>query len=467
MGKEVKIGLAVIGVLLVTFGVVLYKRLCPATPAAVSPAPLADSAAAADPAAAALPGKPTVVTAAAELDNPQAGAQQAGGWQQRADRFARQAAATGDDRAEPPRSFLPDAADVSTDPRYGAQPAASLASGPADGGPADGAPPDNAPAAPAGNGAGGPVAADPLMTAVPATAPAGADPSAGDVTAADPAAGNPAGSAAGVPQQNADAAVMAPESMYRGDRSGLRAASHDQEAADPRAGFGPPRQDRYGDGSRRADGPAEPAALPADRYPLAAMPAGRADLGDPGADPRARFAAGAYAAPGQTGAPTAAEPGKYVVQPNDNYWTVSEKVYGTGGFFKALHELNRAEHPRSDRLQVGDVLAVPPVAELHRRFPDLCPKPKHVRTASQVQAVAAGARQRAGANVYVVEQGDTLFDIARYKLGKASRWAEIYELNRDTLGTDFDYLRPGTELVLPTEDRGDALTRQRNEAYQR
>lgn len=441
MGKEVKIGLAVVGSLLVTFGVVLYKRLNPANPLPASPAPLTAPVAGGDPTADAPPDRPTVVTAAAELDNPQAGAEQAGGWHKHHDRFARQAAATAEDRAEPARSFLPDAADVATDPRLSGQPAAG----------------DSSPAVPAGDPLAGPPAAGDVP--VPATAPA-VDPNS---NTPDPAAGS-ADPAASTVQPNAP--DPGGSGFYRPDQSRLRPASHDQDPADPRAGFDP-RQDRYGEASRPAEVPAEPGALPADRYGLAAMPAGRAEMGDPTADPRARFAPGAYAAPGQTGAPTAAEPGKYVVQPNDNYWIVSEKVYGTGAYFKALQERNRAEHPRSDRLQVGDVLAVPPAGELHRQYPDLCPKPKHVRSPRQVQAVAASARQRMGANVYVVEQGDTLFDIARYKLGKASRWAEIYELNRDTLGEDFDYLRPGTELVMPTADRGDALTRQRDEGYQR
>jgi hypothetical protein len=36
-------------------------------------------------------------------------------------------------------------------------------------------------------------------------------------------------------------------------------------------------------------------------------------------------------------------------------------------------------------------------------------------------------------------------------LGKASRWSEIYELNRGQLGNDYDYLAPGTKLVLPDD----------------
>jgi nucleoid-associated protein YgaU len=163
------------------------------------------------------------------------------------------------------------------------------------------------------------------------------------------------------------------------------------------------------------------------------------------------------------------EPGQYVVQPNDNFWTISEKVYGVGAFFKALQRFNAAEFPQSRRLQVGDVVAVPPTATLRQKFPDLCPKQKRERMASQMQPVAASPRHRLDAKIYVVEQGDTLFDIARRQLGKASRWPEIYELNRGTLGEDFDYLRAGTELVMPSDGQQpqDTLTRQPSDRFQR
>jgi nucleoid-associated protein YgaU len=70
--------------------------------------------------------------------------------------------------------------------------------------------------------------------------------------------------------------------------------------------------------------------------------------------------------------------------------------------------------------------------------------------------------------VYVVAQGDTLFDIARYELGKASRWAEIYELNRDVLGEDFDYLKPGLELTMPSKGQPtDSFTRQHDSRLKR
>jgi hypothetical protein len=65
--------------------------------------------------------------------------------------------------------------------------------------------------------------------------------------------------------------------------------------------------------------------------------------------------------------------------------------------------------------------------------------------------ITAGARMGSTGRMYTVTDGDTLFEIARHELGKPSRWAEIYQLNRDVLGEDFDYLRPGTQLILPAD----------------
>ena len=160
--------------------------------------------------------------------------------------------------------------------------------------------------------------------------------------------------------------------------------------------------------------------------------------------------------------------GKYTVQPNDSLWIISEKVYGTGGYFKALREHNRATLPRADKLVVGSVLAVPPVATLEQNFPSLCPKQrKSALVKPRTMQASTQGRRATGSNVYVVEQGDTLFDIARYELGKASRWAEIYDLNRDVLGEDFDHLSPGTELTLPAKQGADSFTRQDDSRYQR
>lgn len=163
--------------------------------------------------------------------------------------------------------------------------------------------------------------------------------------------------------------------------------------------------------------------------------------------------------PGGSSMPSASRPmappsGKYVVQPNDSFWTISQKVYGTGGYFKALYYHNRERFPRPDRLEVGAAIVTPPVEELYQRYPNLCPRPERRATSAPRARLAGGERSYGGSRgrSYLVQEGDTLFHIAKFELGDVSRWGEIYELNRDLLGDDFDYLVPGSTLVLPEDE---------------
>ncbi len=153
--------------------------------------------------------------------------------------------------------------------------------------------------------------------------------------------------------------------------------------------------------------------------------------------------------------------GTYQVRPNDSYWEISRKLYGTGAYFSALAEHNRDKIPRENELSVGDIISAPNVTELEKTYPDLCPKPSRRETVKRREAGAAGYRpvNYAGGRQYVVQEGDTLFDIARYELGKASRWVEIHKLNRDVLGDDFDYLTPGLRLALPSDQKPNTVTR--------
>ena len=49
---------------------------------------------------------------------------------------------------------------------------------------------------------------------------------------------------------------------------------------------------------------------------------------------------------------------------------------------------------------------------------------------------------------YTVQPGDTLSGIAEEQLGDATRWPEIFALNRDVI-SDPDQIFPGQALVLP------------------
>jgi nucleoid-associated protein YgaU len=166
-----------------------------------------------------------------------------------------------------------------------------------------------------------------------------------------------------------------------------------------------------------------------------------------------------YDSPSYGSLPPRRDDGKYEIQPNDSYWTISEKVYGTGGYFKALAEQNRGKVGNEDRLTPGDLISTPSVAQLEKSYPELCPKASRRETQESRTMNVSTRQSYRGGRTYTVSEGDTLFNIARYELGKASRWAEIYELNRDVLGKDFNYLTPGMKLVLPDGEKADVLTR--------
>jgi nucleoid-associated protein YgaU len=184
--------------------------------------------------------------------------------------------------------------------------------------------------------------------------------------------------------------------------------------------------------------------------------------------------AGAYAAAANPGSPQSAADhpageGTYIVQPNDNYWIISQNVYGTGAFFQALAEHNREIHEDPNRLRLGETISVPGIEQLEKLYPDLCPRPEHRLVAQRHKSVMHPAGHIPGGRIYVVQEGDTLFDIARHELGKASRYGELIERNRDMLGGQYHYLTPGMQLVLPPDNRTapQQVTSRPGDVYQR
>ncbi len=53
---------------------------------------------------------------------------------------------------------------------------------------------------------------------------------------------------------------------------------------------------------------------------------------------------------------------------------------------------------------------------------------------------------------HMVERGDNLWNIAKQDLGSGSRWTEIYELNKNAIGSNPDLIYSGTDLKLPGAD---------------
>lgn len=81
-------------------------------------------------------------------------------------------------------------------------------------------------------------------------------------------------------------------------------------------------------------------------------------------------------------------------------------------------------------------------------------------TATTKKARKASAKKSGSGGTYVVKKGDCLINIAKKKLGKGSRWKEIYQLNKTVIektakkngkksSSNGHWIYPGTKLKLP------------------
>ncbi len=50
---------------------------------------------------------------------------------------------------------------------------------------------------------------------------------------------------------------------------------------------------------------------------------------------------------------------------------------------------------------------------------------------------------------YTVRKGDSLSKIAKSLLGDARKWRDIYEANKDVVGSNPDLIQPGQVLKIP------------------
>jgi nucleoid-associated protein YgaU len=346
--------------------------------------------------------------------------------------------------------------------RYAAQPPAQLPDEPApvptD---AQAMPPAATPATPLGDSAGSLDEPAGAVQPVAGTEPA---PLANHDLPAEPTDAGPLVPTA-EPQLQAPEAATPPAA----EQQGVDQAAHEPPLAEPHnAPYGERYTgDRYGAQQEAATAQhTQPHAAPAHAEPHAAPVHAEPHVAPPhNAPTHAAPSASAHASPPPhhdlpyEHADLAHRPtrdGSYVVEPNDSFWTISQKVYGGPGFFKALQRHNRKPGSPNVGLTVGEKISTPSMDVLRREYPNLCPKPRTAATGGPAAFTASARNTPHTGRTYVVEEGDTLFDIARYELGKASRWSEIYELNRVQLGEDYNHLNPGMRLALPVDAATDS-----------
>jgi nucleoid-associated protein YgaU len=142
----------------------------------------------------------------------------------------------------------------------------------------------------------------------------------------------------------------------------------------------------------------------------------------------------------------------HVVCEGDSFWSIAQACYGDGQFFRALYEHNRDQVTDFDRLKAGQCIKTPPSEKLQKDYPELCPyEVNHqIRLVSGFEQIQESANENEA--THSTSAGDTLFEIAKQRLGQASRYLEILDLNADTLPLNVDHQTPlpgGLQLKLP------------------
>ena len=120
------------------------------------------------------------------------------------------------------------------------------------------------------------------------------------------------------------------------------------------------------------------------------------------------------------------------VGPGDNLSRLASKHLGDANRFAELYELNRDRLASADDVRIGMKLRVPGT-------PKAAPPAAAARPAST--SVAGVAR-------YTVRPGDSLSRIAGEVLGDQNRWRELFDANRDSLGSPNE-VKVGQQLRVP------------------
>jgi len=134
-----------------------------------------------------------------------------------------------------------------------------------------------------------------------------------------------------------------------------------------------------------------------------------------------------------------------IVQEGENYTKLSKRVYGTTRYFSALAVFNQHRIPDPRHMRSGMIVLTPDRRLLEEKYPQL-----FIDSQPRIVEPPGFLLLEDGSPAYRVGERETLSDVSKKHLGRASRWAELYEMNRSVVN-DPNKLKPGTILALPDD----------------
>lgn len=131
---------------------------------------------------------------------------------------------------------------------------------------------------------------------------------------------------------------------------------------------------------------------------------------------------------------------------DESFWTLSQRVYGSGQYFRALHAHVQQSQPSLVSLPAHRRIAIPSLEDLRRDFGALFPEAN-----AQTKTSSGDRPYRIEGSWVIIDRPINLFDLARDIYGQASRFSDLVEANQDRLSPNIgamDVLPSGTRLRL-------------------
>ncbi len=128
-------------------------------------------------------------------------------------------------------------------------------------------------------------------------------------------------------------------------------------------------------------------------------------------------------------------PRRYTIKHGDTFWLIAKSEYGNGAYFGAIQRANPGIDP--GRIKAGDSIILPDKNDV------IAPAAATARQPSAADLVIDPAKQ------YRVQAGDNLSSISKKLYGRFDKWAQIYELNKELIGSNPGALKRDMILALP------------------
>lgn len=156
------------------------------------------------------------------------------------------------------------------------------------------------------------------------------------------------------------------------------------------------------------------------------------------------------------------------MQEGDTYPSLAMMFYGDARYTGFLMRSN--PQVTGGKLQPGQIVKIPPMpgqptasraalppSVASQPTPGLASPSTPANTTAAPSGAAAtpsaplgqGSQVAAATRSYRVREGDSFYGIARDMLGDATRWQEVFEMNRDAVKGDPKRLRTGQTIRLP------------------